>query len=412
MTSSLQICRAGGAILCAILAFTTPQTAKSAPVACAERGASFRMVTPADGDMAIAFAGGDLVSWVVLSGSPKVMIDIGSGFQAANSTGSFSAPSGWNSFGIRVSGDRASVAVSCSEGAGTTSAAGTAGTVSASSQTFATTLGIGANTQARFQTGANAASGGHLFVSTSNLATNPAMAPEWNAWASYEGRGYSGGISGASFDFVGGIDRMVAPELFVGILGGYGRSFVTDTGTAKDSSSPMIGGYFGANVGQNLVLDGFLSYAQPSYQISGAQFEASRLSAGVTLTGQIERPRVVLEPFLHAHGYQENQPGYTTGGGTVIAPNATATMMGSLGLRVKLVSKDQPSKLIPYFSAATDFKRADSSLTGTDLVTAPRFGFGLSGHLGKGQVSLDIDLGKTRSDTFDQGVKLGYKFKF
>ncbi len=412
MTSNLQYCRAVGTILCAFLALSAPHFLSAATVPCAERGASYRVVSPTDGPLEIVFGDGGFISWVELSGDPAVMIDVGSGFQSAGASGQFSAPASANSLAIKVDGNGAAIAVSCTQAGGGSNQVGATGTISASSQTFATTAGLGANSQSRFLDGTNVLSGTQVFLSSANMESPAKISPEWNIWASYEGRSYHGGIDGASFDLVGGIDRMVAPELFFGVLGGYGRSFTSDTGTAEESASPMIGGYFGASLGQSLLLDGFISYAQPAYQISGARFEASRLSAGVSLTGKIVRSRVIFEPFLKANGYQENQPGYTTGGGAAVASNATTTVAGSVGVRVKLVERDRLSALVPYISAAADFKRADTTLSGTDLVSAPRYGLGLAGKLGKGQMSLDIDLGTSRSDTFDQGVKFGYELNF
>jgi hypothetical protein len=84
-----------------------------------------------------------------------------------------------------------------------------------------------------------------------------------------------------------------------------------------------------------------------------------------------------------------------------------------LGLRVKFNGgAESDQRMVPYVSAAADYRVSNSTLTGLDSFTAPRFGFGVKGKLGRGDISVDVDFGQTRSDTFDRGIKFGYELKF
>ena len=399
---------------CALISFISypVEKADASGMACSERGASYHLLTGAGGVFSVDVSQYDALSWQAIAGNGQVLIDIGAGFQNAPAPGTFSTHKGLVQVHLKIDGDAQS-AVSCVPGSAPSTPAGIHGDLAANSQTSATSTGVGTNAKNRFMGGSNVLSGNLIYVSTSNLASSRFLPADWNAWAGFEGRAYSGGIEGQSFDFVGGVDTLLAPDMLVGVLGGLGRTFVTDSGTPETSTSPMIGAYFGKQFSDTLIMDGFLSWARPGYEISGASFNASRVSAGLTLTGQIKgQGGVSWEPFLFARGYQEQQPTYTTGLGAVIAANASRTFAASLGVRVKLTGQEDDKALVPYFSAAADYKFANSTLGGTDLMIAPRLGLGVRGDLGKGQVSVDFDIGKARSDTFDRGLKLGYEVKF
>jgi hypothetical protein len=408
--SSLRIRRGVvGCALAGLVALTLPDSSHAMAIGCAERGASFRHLDTTTGVLEIKVDANDAITWQAASDGGKVLIDIGSGWQDAIAPGSFRVTKGLSAFRIRIKGKGASTRVSCypsdsKENAGITTE------ISASSQTNATSIGVGLNIKSRFGGTKNIVSQDMVFVSTSNMGSGRFLPPDWNLWATLEGRGYSGGMVGNSFDLVAGVDKLVGPDLIVGVLGGWGRTFVTVSGTYETSASPMMGAYFGQRLGTGLMLDGFLSYAVPGYATNGAAFNASRVSAGLNLTGLIERGSIDIEPFLNARGYQEAQPGYTAGGGAVIAPNTATAIAASAGVRVQF--RGDGSGLVPYFSAAADMKRSTTTIGGIDLFTAPRVAFGLHGNLGRGRVSLDIDMGRTRSDTIDRGIKLGYEIKF
>lgn len=391
--------------------FLTPEAAIGLTIECGARGGSFRVLDSTDPTMTLILDANDLVQWQVVQGVGEIQIDIGDGFFRAGDPGSFVAPVKATSVTVKVAGATAKTAVSCTKNEGTAPDL-TALWIGAVSQTNATNIGVGLNSKNRFLSGKNFVSKNKIFVSTSNMDSGRYLPPDWNAWLTLEGRSYSGGIEGNSFDLVGGVDRLVTSDLLIGVLGGYGKTFLSDGGTPENSTSPMLGAYFGSRLSESLILDGFLSMSKPVYGTSGAVFSSTRMSAGVTLTGRVQTSTLTIEPFLLARGYQENQPTYMTGGGGVVAANQTSTLSASLGVRIKFEGADTNKRLVPYVSAAADYKRATSSLSGLDVLQSPRFAVGVQGALGKGTIRVDIDFGKVRSDTFDRGVKLGYELKF
>ncbi|NOX74161.1 MAG: autotransporter outer membrane beta-barrel domain-containing protein [Alphaproteobacteria bacterium] len=386
------------------------QPAFAFPANCNERGASYRSISKTTGVLTLKVSKNDLINWKPLAKKTRVKIDFGDGFKRVKSTGSYTVPKKQKKLRIKVSNKKGQLAVSCTTQKDD-NYANFSWNIAANSQTQATGAGIGANSRGRFGLGGNIVSQDYVFVSTSNLAKNRFGQANWSAWASVEGRSYSGGLDGVSVDFVGGFDRLVAPDLLLGMLGGYGRTIVSDSGTPEVTSSPMLGVYIGKNVDNKLIIDGFISVAQPRYDISGTSFNASRLSAGLTFTGQIQRPGLLIEPFLFARGYRELQPSYTAGL-AVIPANKALSMSASLGVKVSFTRGLGAGNFVPYASASADFQRQSSTLTADDVLAAPRIAMGLSGTIGQGTLNVDMDFGKTRSDTYDRGFKIGYELNF
>lgn len=410
--SSLRFRRAvAGCVVTVLHALVGTNPAYAATISCAERGASFRHVAAADGTLEIRIEANDAVTWQSMTGSGKVVIDIGAGWRDAPAPGGFQAPAGLAAFKIRIDDGTGSTSVSCFPAA-TTPTDDILADIGATGQVFATNTGVAANTRSRFGIGGNIVSRNQIYVSTSNMRSARFLPPAWNAWASLEGRSYSGGIEGATFDLVAGVDYLVSPDLLVGMLGGMGRTLLTVSGTPESSYSPMLGAYFGRNFNDQVIVDGFIYYARPVYAKSGASFTSARVSAALNVTGYIEGNQIDIEPFLFARGYQENQPSYIASGPVVVAANEVVTFAASLGVRVRLRNDADPDGLAPYFSAASDMKRTNSTLAGADIFTAPRLSMGLAGRVGAGQLSINVDFGKSRSDTYDRGLKIGYDLKF
>jgi autotransporter-like protein len=399
-----------GIVMACLIPLVTPP-AFALPANCNERGASYRSISKTTGILTLKVSKNDRINWKPLAKKTRVKIDFGDGFKRVKSTGSYTVAKKQKKLRIKVSNKKGQLAVSCTTQKDD-NYANFSWNIAANSQTQATGTGIGANSKGRFGLSGNIVSQDYVYISTSNLPANRLLAPNWSAWASVEGRSYSGGLDGVSVDFVGGVDKLVAPDLLLGLLGGYGRTMVSDAGTPEVASSPMLGVYVGKNVDNTLIIDGFISAAAPRYDLSGASFVASRLSAGLTFTGQIQRPGLMIEPFLFARGYREMQPGYTTGLGAIIPANEALSMTASLGVKVSFLRGFGAGDFIPYASAAADFQRQSSTLSADDVLAAPRIAMGLSGTLGQGTLSVDMDFGKTRSDTYDRGFKMGYELNF
>jgi autotransporter-like protein len=398
-------------ILIACLFPLVTQPAFALPANCSERGAAYRSISKTTGILTLTVEKNDRIHWKPLAAKTRIAIDYGKGFRPAKSTGSFTVSKNQETFRIKVTNKSGQAAVSCTD-QGDRNYTNFSWNIAANSQTQATGTGIGVNSKGRFGLSGNVVSQDYVYLSTSNLPSNLLVQPDWSAWASVEARSYSGGLEGVSADLVAGFDRMLTPDILVGMVGGYGRTIVSDAGTPEVAASPMLGIYIGKNVDNKLIIDGFITAAAPRYDISGASFVASRMSAGLTFTGQIERPGLLIEPFLFARGYREVQPGYTTGLGAVIAANEALSVSASVGVKFSYTKGFGSGNFIPYASAAADFQRQTSTLSADDVLTAPRIAMGVSGEIGNGTLNVDVDFGKTRSDTYDRGLKVGYELNF
>ena len=409
--------RMGLAALCLTVSSTVfpISSANASTITCGERGSSYRLLTPTDSTLHVSISRGDLITWHVVSGENEVHIRLSNQDRVTTAPGRYRASGAEDAFEISMTDSNSTVAVSCfasDPAKGEYTGSYNTATMSANSQTYALNTGIGLNSKARFGGGGNFATKDGIFMSSSNLPSSRFLPADWNAWMSGEVRAYSGGIDGFSLDVVGGIDRLVTPNMMVGVLAGFGRTVVTDTGTPEVANSPMLGLYISNKVSTGLTFDGFVSFAQPAYDTNGASFTASRQSIGLTVSGTFKRGAMAIEPFLFARGYQEAQPGYTAGGGAVIGANNTRSFAATLGVKMAFQGKKPDGALVPYISAGADYRLVSSTLGGTDRMIAPRIGFGLNGKLGQGDISLDIDIGRARSDTIDRGLKLGYELKF
>lgn len=288
----------------------------------------------------------------------------------------------------------------------------TVSVISANSQVAATRNALGDNIRGRFgRRSSNTVSKNHIFVSTQNLAESELGTPEVNAWVSAEGRHYSGAFDGYSADIIMGADRLFADNLLAGILLGYGRTDIEDSTNHAVVDSPVIGAYFANELQSGLVLDGFLSYARPDYDTADATFKSDRISAALSLSGEYVTAKGNIRPFAWVSGYNESQPGYTGASGAVAA-NDVEAYKSSLGARFEAENAVGLGGMTPFFSLAVDYSYVHSTSNGSDEFAAPRLGAGLSGSVGAGYLSLDLDGGKVTSDTYDVGLRATYEVTF
>ncbi len=357
------------------------------------------------GTLSIAFAAGDTVSWTNLTASGLVTgVNGGTPTTNVTSPGSYTAGASDTSFQLALVGFPGDlVDVSCSLAAG----GGTIG----ESQTGATLNGISNNTGSRFGAGGNQATKNSIFLSTQNLPGNGLNKPEWNAWLNAESRVYTGGLNGSSYDVVVGVDKMIGADALVGVLAGYGRIGLTEGAATTSALSPQVGVYFGSRMQGGLIVDGFIAAARPQVFTAGTSFNSFRRSAGLTLTGRIDAAGQDVRPFINAIGFTESQPAFTGTGGPVLANNITSITV-SAGALINFSTPIGGTQLRPYLSGAIDYRKRSSTLGVTDMFFAPRIGFGVSGPTSIGNISISIDVGKSRSDTVDIGAVFNYELNF
>jgi hypothetical protein len=110
---------------------------------------------------------------------------------------------------------------------------------------------------------------------------------------------------------------------------------------------------------------------------------------------------------MDLRAFHEDQPAYGA-----IAANKITSYTLSLGAQISALQEMGDSGLTPHVRVGVDAKSTESTLAAKDSFVYGRVGFGLSGQMGAGSLSFDVDYGKTRSDVFDGGVEIRWEFSF
>jgi len=298
--------------------------------------------------------------------------------------------------------------VSCVPAGASGNLPSTASNLSANSQTRAITRGVSTNSQSRLSgSGNNIATKNRVFISTQNLVGGQLNTLEWNTWISAEARKYNGASSGFSYDVVLGTDKLIGTDAVIGAVIGFGRTDLTVGANSTSAKAPAIGLYFGKRLQQDLILDGYLSFARPQYTTTAGNFTSRRTSLSLSLTGKYATANYVVRPFGNITGYSEQQPAFNA-----IPANSISDYSASAGARFEMLKPLGDGNMTPYFSAAIDYSYSRTTAVGTSTFFYPRIGAGISGQVGGGHLRLDADAGKASADTFDYGLRATYEFNF
>ena len=349
---------------------------------------------------------GEVVSWTQTSGTAQV------GVARASATYTFSGTA--ENGALTITGDGSlsprvdltgSTTFTCAAPATAASTDGNiTGQISGNSQTNAISDGNSQNAQTRFDNATGTSvNRNSLFISTQGAGLNDA---DWNAWASVEYRKYSDAHVGDSFDFVGGLDRFIDTNTMVGLLVGYGRTDLSDGTTTAKQTSIAVGPYF-ARRSEGMLIDGFLTFARPQYETTAGNFTSTRWSIGLSANGDALANAPYISPYFDLKAFQESQPAYGA-----IAANKITSYTVSLGAKISALQEMGNSGLTPHMRVGVDGKSTQSTLAATDRFAYGRLGVGLSGQVGMGYLTVDIDYGKTRSDVFDRGIEMKWEVSF
>lgn len=349
---------------------------------------------------------GERVSWSQTSGTAEVNFNRASATytpagDAANGSATITAD-GAISFIIVNTG---STTISCGTAPTGTGADGNiTGQIGGSSQTNSISTGTSDNAQSQLGTGnGTQVNQNSLFISTQGAGLKET---DWNAWASVEYRKYNDALSGDSLDFVAGVDRFINNETMVGFLLGYSRMDLTDGTNTSDQKSLAVGPYF-ARRSNGMIIDGFLTFARPQYETTAGNFTSTRWSIGLSANGDALANAPYISPYFDLRAFQESQPAYGA-----IAANKITSYTVSLGAKISALQEMGNSGLTPHMRVGVDGKSTQSTLAATDRFAYGRLGVGLSGPVGMGFLTLDIDYGKTRSNVFDRGIEMKWEVSF
>lgn len=409
MFSKIHTTFTGSALAFGLIAATaivapTGQAQAQAVQACA---AVNGLILPVGGDVSISVSPGDVITTTAAVGLGESLTqDRSPGVVGAPTVafdGPFVVPAGVSVLGVIASfGAGSPFAVTCTPGAG--------GSAFIDTQTGAIQTAVAQNTQGRLRgTGpANRASVNGVFLSTSNLpgAQNRFGQPEVNGWLAVDARRLDGATTGSSVDITVGVDRLLSTRLLVGALVAYGRQDTTTGATRAQVNSPAIGGYFAAHLQGDWLADGYLALARPAYDVNGATFTASRVSAALGISGNYQHGGLDISPFAKMNASSEAQPA-----NGAVAANTVTNLKASVGGRIEPLAALQ-SGVLPYISVAVDYGMNDSTAGGRDTFFAPRLGLGFSMALGGGFLNVDMDGGRIRSNVTDLGVRATYEMSF
>jgi len=351
---------------------------------------------------------GDVVSWTSpgADGNMLRFMYIAGTDAGTGANGSFTATDTGEEWFLNDSTENLSV--TCTPVSSSTPSGGSTGDLGGHSQTDAIDSGTGQQAQALFnggQTGGASVQQNSLFLTTASTS-NMAGRSDMNAWMSIKTRGYTGGYGGAAYDFVGGVDYLVNADTLVGALIGLGQINVNDGTTQSSAISFAVGPYFAHRV-NNGVLNGFLTYAQPRYTTTSGKFTSARTALGLTMTGMSFSGHQNISPYFDLRAFTEEQPAYG-----IVAANSIRSLRATFGAIISAKRPLPNTDLTPYVKVAADLKTTTTTAAGTDSFAFGRLGFGLTGPLAGGNLVLDVDIGKVRSDTYDAGIRANWTIHF
>ena len=199
-------------------------------------------------------------------------------------------------------------------------------------------------------------------------------------------------------------------DLIIGALLAYGANDIVVGGVRVESTSPALGVYMAQRFGDALVFDGAYSVARPDYETGGASFTATRHMLSFSLRGEHAIGNINLRPFARLSAFREDQPSYNSTAGVVVANRIDVATL-SLGTRLSPLQA-YSNGIMPYLSLAGDFAHRDTTLGGSQSMTSPRIGLGMSMTLENGFLTADLDGGRLFDRTDDIGLRISYEWNF
>jgi len=230
----------------------------------------------------------------------------------------------------------------------------------------------------------------------------------WNIWLSGQYDHFDG--DGSSFDggvgtVIAGVDYRLSDTLLFGGLIGYGTSNF-DVGTTNDieSSGYTLGAYFGAQLENSIMADGFVAYTRSDYDLTAGtttgSFDADRYSLGLNVYGSMPMDGFKIEPGISFIYGSEKQDSYTDSTATAIAGQTIRSGRVSVGPKFVFDPiENGGGSFTPWVGARYEFNFSDANVvaaTGTPDVgdnSSARVSAGFSTEFGAGTFSLSGDVG-------------------
>jgi hypothetical protein len=167
----------------------------------------------------------------------------------------------------------------------------------------------------------------------------------WSVWGHFAQSGWMNdpglaGLRGTQLNGFAGLSYRLAPDVVVGLLGGYETFAYTDTliNAQLDGQGWTVGGYAAARLGTNLRIDARLAYSGLTYAAAAGAangaFNGSRILASTGIAGLHQLAWLTIEPSLRLSAAWEQQNAYVDSLGTPQAAFAFAIYEVAAGARL------------------------------------------------------------------------------
>ncbi|MGR3370377.1 autotransporter domain-containing protein [Sagittula sp.] len=285
------------------------------------------------------------------------------------------------------------------------SATATGGGLPAAAQGAGSTVAAAGSTAAVGNAINNAITGTGPNLSTQGLfLSGGGTSSPLQAWASLQGRNYSGDIDGRSFEFTLGADMEVAAGTRLGLFLSSGRADLDVAGIDVETDALSFGPYFKTRLSDTYEVTGYALFARPDYEVGGTSYEAERRAAGLTANANYMWGNTEIESFLGVSGFSEDHPS-----AGALSSRTVSALTGSIGTKAIF---GQGAPLRPYVSIGADFNRYDDGVNRRTTHNTPRLGTGFTYHTGSGSLSMDLNGGQIFEDTRDVELRMNYNFNF
>lgn len=292
-------------------------------------------------------------------------------------------------------------------GGGTTTNSGspTGGGLPAAAQGAGSTVAAGGSATAVGNAINNAITGNGPNLSTRGLfLSSGGTSSPMQAWASLQGRNYSGDVDGRSYELTLGADFEVGAGTRLGLFLSSGRADLDIAGVDVETDALSFGPYFKTRLSDTYEITGYALFARPDYDIGGTSYEAERRAAGLTANANYMWGNTEIESFLGVSGFSEDHPS-----AGALSSRTVSALTGSIGTKAIFA---QGAPLRPYVSIGADFHRYDDGVNGRKTHNTPRIGTGFTYNTGNGSLSMDLNGGQIFEDTRDVELRMNYNFNF
>jgi outer membrane autotransporter protein len=202
----------------------------------------------------------------------------------------------------------------------------------------------------------------------------PTLDRLWSAWADLRGSGFdltdASGQHGSQINLTAGIGRKLAPDLLVGLFGGYEnfRFTMPSVSGRMTGDGGTVGGYAAWRFAEHWRLDGKIGWSDISYNgtagTASGSFTGSRWLGAWGLTGGYRVAGYVVEPSARIYTLWERDRAFTDTLGTAQASRDFSESRVSTGAKVLYPWQIAPDVMVsPYAGAYGDFRfSSDSAL--------------------------------------------------